>query len=661
MHLPGVHPELDLSRIGKAERQIVNALSNVWFITFVRAAMFKRSDYTFAFAKPTDELINNFHLDREIMVLFSPYSEFQPRALDFVDKTVFEFQNRLDKLCVILVSQDVDIKNKIRNRTVQDRESRIIVPYNYGELSDATPESSRRIILDRLKEFFHQRDLFAFESPLRSDAYFFGRSKALQDLYSKYKSGGHAGLFGLRKIGKTSTLYALGRHMKLTEEPSVFLDCSETAFHRRRWHEALHFIVSNLASTLEISDGCKLNPPESYSEKEASQCFEEDLGSLHAHLGHKRLLIILDEIESITFDISPSDHWAKEKDFVFFWQSVRSVYQKNPEVFSLVIAGVNPKAVETPTVQGYDNPIYRLITPTYLGLFDFQEVREMVSYIGNYMGLQFEEEVFTYLTDDYGGHPFLIRQICSQIHKAVNQSRPYTVTKFRYQSDRVRMNRSVQDYIDLIVSVLRERYQVEYRLLEHLAQGDHDTFRKFADASPTLIEHLTGYGLVREDSGGYHFRIRAVESYIKEKTQVARTLTTLEEKWKEVTSLRNKVETSLRKVVKQALSLHFGPTKAREVFLDIVSPMDRKDRLSALSFDQILEAEVYLEDLRKIIIKKWAELGRLFANDRATFDTYMEFTNKHRIDAHAQDLSDDELSVLIIALRWLQRHIDDFL
>ncbi len=41
----------------------------------------------------------------------------------------------------------------------------------------------------------------------------------------------------------------------------------------------------------------------------------------------------------------------------------------------------------------------------------------MVSTIGNYMGMRFDDEIYTYLTDDFGGHPFIIRQVCSHLFK----------------------------------------------------------------------------------------------------------------------------------------------------------------------------------------------------------------------------------------------------
>src|SRR5207237_3543510 len=111
---PGIKYGLDVTRIGLAEERVARNLSRVWFLTFARRAVFKNSVFPFVFARPTDRLINDFHLEREALVLFSPYQNFEPRAFDFIDKTMIDFQNRLDKLCLILISQDPEIKSKIR-------------------------------------------------------------------------------------------------------------------------------------------------------------------------------------------------------------------------------------------------------------------------------------------------------------------------------------------------------------------------------------------------------------------------------------------------------------------------------------------------------------------------------------------------------------------
>jgi hypothetical protein len=39
----------------------------------------------------------------------------------------------------------------------------------------------------------------------------------------------------------------------------------------------------------------------------------------------------------------------------------------------------------------------------------------------------------------------------------------------------------------------------------------------------------------------------------------------------------------------------------------------------------------------------------------------MTYVNKHRYDAHANDITDDEIGILLIALQWLQKQVNEYL
>jgi hypothetical protein len=199
-------------------------------------------------------------------------------------------------------------------------------------------------------------------------------------------------------------------------------------------------------------------------------------------------------------------------------------------------------------------------------------------------------------------------------------------------------------------------------MLEFLAQGNHKVFGEFVEMSHSMIEHLEGYGLISEDNGKYHFRINAVERYVSERAKVAKVLNTKEEKWSEISAQRNNLETNLRKLIKRTLKLHYGVAQAKVVFLETISPPETKSKLNALSFDDIFESKLlYFEDLRKIGIKNWDKFSQIFGNNKENFNSYMTYVNKHRYDAHANDISDDEIGILLIALQWLQKQVNEYL
>lgn len=656
---PGILSTLNIETRSQNEKKIIEAVSQIWFVTFFKSASFKNSEYHFFFAKPTREIAEQFHFSREVLVLITPSSHFMPRCLDFVDKLMGDYQNRLDKLCVFIVSKDDQISEKVQGIILQDKESRIIVPFTYDELINNSDSSELQI--NRLKKSFYERDLFSYETPLKTDTYFFGRHEAIQSLYGKYQTGQCGSLFGLRRIGKTSVIYAILRMMDVRDEPNVYLDCSETSFHMRRWNECLFFIVNDISKKYSLSKHIKLSIEEEYTEKNASICFERDIESIFNHFNGKRLLIALDEIENITFTLSPTIHWRENIDFIYFWQALRSLFQKRQDLFSVMISGVNPISIETPIVNTYDNPIYRFISPSYLPFFNANEVKEMVSTIGNYMGMRFDDEIYTYLTDDFGGHPFIIRQVCSHLFKEKKGLKSISITKYEYERKREEINNSIIDYLDLIITVLRERYPDEYQLIEYLAAGDQKTFTEFFGMSEKLVEHLIGYGLVKHDSENFHFTIKTIASYINTQSRIRLLPTTREEKWHRLCEGRNRLETDLRQLISHTLKYKHSPDKAKEIFLAIISPPDRQKSLSLLKFSDIFRSKLYFEDLRKVIEKNWSDFEKVFNNEKSKFSQYMTIINSTRGDAHANDVSDDDMGLFEITIDWLQTKVDKYL
>lgn len=662
---PGVHQNIDLRRpkdgiyLGRSERHIIWQLKQLWFISFVTCARFKGSIYYYFFVKPTDKIAESFRIDREILVLVQRYQNFEGRTLDYVDKLMFEYQNRLDKLAFILVSQDEKVKEKVKQLAVQDSESRIIIPYTYDDFFES---NAQEIIWDTLKSHFYGRDLFSFESPLQNDTYFFGRNDIVPFLYDKFKTGENSGLFGLRKIGKTSVLYALLRNLSFRNEFGIYIDCQDPSFHKRRWFEALEYLIKKISAKLRNEKDILLDLNKDYVEKNASEYFEEDLKSIQKSIKGEKTLIILDEIENITFNISPTEHWENGEDFIGFWQTIRSVYQNNQGLFSFIVAGVNPMIIESGTVKDYDNPVYRMISPKYLSFFNASEVKDMVSTIGNYMGLEFDDEIFTYLTEDYGGHPFLIRQICSLIHNETSIERPVRVTKYYYQENKERFDRALTDYIELIIQVLNRWYPREYHLLELLSIGDEKKFQESTQGSEKFINHLIGYNLIEFENSKYFIRINAVRQYLKSHSELLKSNQTDEEKWQAVTTLRGRVEIDLKRVILISLKLNYGRVKGKQEFLKIIdSQSKRKERLEALNLEEIFSdaGELYFTDYRKFAVKNWSLFEKVFP-DKQLFETYMHMVNAHRIDAHAKKIDDQTYQALIISLNWLDKNLREF-
>jgi hypothetical protein len=638
------------------EVTITKMFSKFFGVTFSRQGKFKSTDYTIAFLQPDLRFRESFNMFNEVLLYFSPYISFDRRAMDFIDKTLSDFDNRLDKVCIFIVSKDNKISSIIEQVNTENKDSKIFVPFTYNEL--LSNSFSEKKLDNKLRKYFYNRDLFALESPLKTDAYFFGRNNIVQSFYDKYSTGEQGGLFGLRKIGKTSVLFALERLIQLRGGKSIYIDCQSPAIHMSRWNELLYQVVNEVVKKYDLLVNT-IHSEENYTARLAAKYFEEDITKLSKELNNRRILLIFDEIEHISFETSTSTHWSKDNDFINFWQTIRSVFQKNNSVFSFIITGVNPLCVETPSIQGYDNPIFGMVNPIYLDLFNYKDVKDMISKIGKYMGIQFEEEIFTRLTDDYGGHPFLIRHVCSLINTGVEVERPYTVTKYDYAIKKEEYDNKLSGYIELILHILEKWYVNEYHLLEILAVEGNDKFKTKINPYNDEIQHLIGYGILKKNGDNYFITINAISEYVKSRYHSNKKPSDNDGVWKKVTVERNNLEVQLRKLVKINIASSFGKKNLKSKLLEVVDS-SKRESIADKDINDIITNQFFLLDLQKVISKNWNVFEKIF-NDKTKFQMYLDLINELRIDAHAKTISEEDYSLLMLAFRWFNQKLEDLL
>lgn len=635
------------------EVKVAKQLSKFFKITFSKEGTFKTTSYVFNFLQPGEEFREYYNLYNEVLLLFSPYSEFESRTLDFVDKTLEEYDNRLDKVCVFLVSKDYDIETKINGLNTTNRDSRIIVPFTYAEVLHNG--ISKTDISAKLRKYFYNRDLFALESPLKTEAYFYGRNTLIQKLYDKYLIGEQSGLFGLRKTGKTSVLYALERQMVLRSGCSVYVDCQNPGIYMLRWYELLQFIVEEICKKYEIT---KEVIDDDYLEKTAALSFERDIKEINSLL-NTRVMFMFDEIEHICFQTSDKEHWRTGEDYCMFWQTVRSVFQKKPECFTFLIAGVNPLCIETAYVNNIENPIFSMISIEYLNLFDLSNVKDMIGHIGKYMGLNFDEEIYTKLTEDYGGHPFLIRHICSLINNDASLDRPCHVSKYEYDAKKKEYDAKIVHYVEMILGVLKTWYPKEYELLEILAIDGVQELKKNLEYKAKEMQHLLGYGIVKEINENFYITINAVDLFLENSHRMQGKMTTKEQAWSEVSKRRNILEDKLRRIMFLGMTMQYGNKKVKGKLLEVIDTgRKEREKLQDLEINDLIENHFYLLDVKQVILKNWSLFDVTFI-DKVKFENFLDTVNKYRIDAHAKAIEESDLLMLTLAFNWFDERIKD--
>ena len=651
---PGIHSsaepiiECDFS---KAEKEIVKFWARDWLITSAgKRTTPGRSDFKFFLAKPAPHIEEALNLSREIIVILSPYKNFEPRTLEAFDTIRKEYlDQRYESICYALISADTDVEQKLK-AWLTNQENQIVVPFSYSDFEHN--KSNSTFIRNTFQRFFYSRDLFDYSEPLKKDTFFFGRSDIVTTVIEKHKAGSNYGLFGLRKTGKTSIIFDVERRSTGHDYLTVFVDCQDTSFNMRRWNKALYYVADSVRKAV---NGDNLDEAE-FTEENASSLFSEAIERFY-QLSSKTILLLFDEIENITFGKSSVDHWCNGLDFVYFWQSVRSAYQRLKGSFTFTLFGTNAKCVEEPSILGKDNPIFNIFQPYYIPGFTHSQTREMVRRLGRIMGLKFEEEIYTHLIEDYGGHPFLVRRVCSKIAQ-LNTHRPVTIDRVKYQEAKQIFNLE-NVYFEMILNVLKQFYPDEYEMLTLLAIEDYDSFNYFVTEDPSLVAHLIGYGLIKGIDSRFDFRIDAIKEYLVRKNGNHPVLKTSAEKWAHICKQRNELESDLRKMVKAINKVaHKNESEAKTYVIKKIYGNDPK--YARKTYQELFDSRssnIYLKSLTDLINADWAYYSDFFGKQDVFIANMTLLNNEGRFDAHATVPDDDEINTIDSAASYLRKSI----
>jgi hypothetical protein len=610
---PGINFKTDLSFFSEEERAIINSFAKRdWYITRTKEIYIAGSSYKLILMKPSDFIKNAFNINREIVLAFSSYETFQPRSIDAIEFLGVQ-ELRLEEICSIIVSKDNDVENKLGAILKSNEEARVIIPFSYSEI--LKHQSDPEYLVNKIRQKFYSRDLFGLQDPLKKDLYFFGRKNIIQTLLNRHLNSENSGIFGLRKTRKTSILYSVERALDRKKSTSLIIDCQ--TLHLKSWGNAIMFIIQELqqktgVKRTELNILSKQLVPDFIADY-----FHEDIRTIYRKNNKKSILLIFDEIENITFDTSISENWKNGIDFIKFWQVIRSSYQRHrsDNVFSYLITGTNPRCIEKSTINKVDNPIFSQFIPIYIPPFDFPQTKEMIDKLGGYMGLKFDDIVGSKLADDFGGHPLLIRQMCSFIHRTAQLNRPLIINKTYYDRKRDEFfldEQGFTKYIQMVLEVLEEWYIDEFQMLTWLSIGNYDTFKEYANEIPEYVKHLIHYGIIEKSGDDYGFKIEALKLYLSNKNKYKKLNLTNAEKQKEISERRNIIEPQLRRMVRQQLRSAYGEENAKKkVIAEVYTPHDTNKYISQ-PYQELFDPKkhnIYLNNVFELIRKK---LGHLF-------------------------------------------------
>ena len=477
------------------------------------------------FLKPNHNLSELFRLDREVLLWGTTYPRFQARDIEDMKSVINKRGVRLTRNFAILVSSyDPDSRSTTEAESALDT---TIVHCSIKELASRTESMQepvlRRLLLNRL----YTRDLYDLRVATTRSADFFGRRSTVDDLADEVISGSsQVGVFGLRKIGKTSLIN------RVTDIVSQSGKCIVSKVDLQ-WTTSVdprpEYTLWSLGETLFASSrlirsvkGLRLfGQFSTASDAEASglpvwEAFNHDLVSI-LRSNNRRILFVFDEIERL-FEL-------KDKiGFVRLWRFLRGFDQQFSGRLRFLISGTSPECAEIPLIDGQDNPLYRYLSVRYLGRLGPDDARELIVSLGSPTGLLWDAQAISYTLQQTGGHPALLRSMGSTVH-VLNTPRtePKLITRESAVAAAEQLLATDPSVLAHVIAALEDQYPDEFLMLAMLTSGQVFNFRELASAYPNELSHLIGYGLLPNGVESDRISIGLLQSYLQARAPDGKT------------------------------------------------------------------------------------------------------------------------------------------
>lgn len=501
------------------------------------------------YLKPRKGLAQLLGSNLEIVALLAEFRDFDARSVDRVREEVETVSGRvrLSTEVAFVVTGDPNTQEEVRqlNKTYRNLHTQL-VGFSTDDLDACRPHGAESFVRS-LQLRFYSRDLYQPRGPVLSPVNFFGREEIISELTNELRSGsGHIGVFGLRKMGKTSLLYRLidllrgdakVAHAHVDLQKIVAVNPSPEYL---LWSLSERLLDEN--SFLRRIGGFRLfgqyslfsdvEDPESVFEK-----FAHDASLLVQEAERIKFVLMFDEIELLAHNVGSSP-WDGEE-YVRFWRFLRGLDQENPNRFSFFVTGTNPSCIEANkvivedprygAVEPIDNPTYNYFSVKYLPPLSAQgkengDCGKLLNQLGHRMGLEWDMEAVDLIARYVGGHPSLLRHYASMVHQELTPREEKKVVDQKLvrslASDFIRARDS--DFSQM-TDVLREEYEDEHYLLKLAARGKVGEFREWAKASPKDVAHLRGYGLIEDHLAGVGFKIELLQTWFQQREEPSGT------------------------------------------------------------------------------------------------------------------------------------------
>ena len=376
-----------------------------------------------------------------------------------------------------------------------------IIPISSRDMARALVEGTASAeILRRLEEpFVARNDPYDEQRPVESELLFFGRAEALADIPQALLQGQHVGLFGLRKVGKTSLLNRIRDRM--TSNPCVWIDCQGyeavaidlfNAILEGLHKELTRLQVKNIPRAVRVS-----------SANEFRTEFLAHFNSWRARTASGRVVLLLDEVDKYFPDRRDEHNVGVLRAYVALFRMLRALAQEHQCLSVMAVAyrpEINRQNFLTELVG--ENPMFMAYQEHFLRFLSHDDTVTMLSELGRWQDIEWEDDTLSFVHDLSGGHPLLARQIASD---ACDRGRRKWVSRddveevAREIRSRFSFHRVGQYIEESIWQMLRQEERV---LLSRIAMSSVLDSASIGRECEEALANLQHFGLVDVDKQG---------------------------------------------------------------------------------------------------------------------------------------------------------------
>ncbi len=376
-----------------------------------------------------------------------------------------------------------------------------IIPLLGAMLEKTSPEHGFERRLRQLEEpYLIRADPYAEFKPIADPMWFYGRQELLQRLPALLAQGQHAGVFGLRKVGKTSLTNQLRERFVST--PSAFLDCQGLPSKAESYFDAiyreLHAGVKRQGIT-RLPKLEKITDATTFRER-----IVELFGRWRSAGRHEPFVLIFDEIDKFfpNPEIAQRDEILAE--YVRVFRVIRDLAQRCHCFVACVIAyrpTVNRQNILTAEIG--ENPMFSSFQEIYLGFLNASESEAMVREIGLWKNIYWEENAARHVFEFCGGHPLITRHFASW---ACQRGNLKVISETRVLETAIEVEKTLRKneignyYREAIGNLLLPEEQRLLNVISQAGESGHPDER----LSPTeeeALSNLENFGLVKNENG----------------------------------------------------------------------------------------------------------------------------------------------------------------